>query len=248
MLLAVAASTSGSRQRAQSMARDWLPPAVLRAARRVRAPRPGTGGSAATAAAGHAAGDERGPDFYDATFDNSDRWKQPYWEMQWFGSWSIIADRIVTASSNGSAPSVLDMGCGAGHLSALLRDRGVAHIVGFDFSPKRVEFAREQVSGVEFHLADAYTTELLDADNYDVVVTTEFLEHVDGDLTILGRLRPGVRVLGTVPDYDDTGHVRYFPTHESVTTRYADVLDGLRVDRLRNTTGTSLWLLDGTTH
>jgi len=153
-----------------------------------------------------------------------------------------IAERIVAASPDAA---VLDMGCGPGHLAVLLHERGVRRFTGFDFSEKRLAYAKTQVSGYEFVVADAYTTDLFTTVEYDTVVCTEFLEHLDRDLDVLARIRSGARVLGTVPNYDTDAHVRIFPTRDDVVARYGDLLRDLRVDQVHNATGTAEWLMDG---
>ena len=223
-------------------ASDWVPPALVRAIKRVRTARSAGPAAPERAPGVGSATSEFGADFYDESFEREDRWKRPYWELQWYGSWTAIAERITAVSSD---PAVLDMGCGAGHFAALLHDRGVARFTGFDFSEKRLEYARTLVPDYEFVVADAYTTEIFADAAYDTVVCTEFLEHLDRDVEVLQRIRSGARVLGTVPNYDAEAHVRVFPTKDDVVERYGAVLRDIRVDQVHNTTGTAEWLMDG---
>jgi SAM-dependent methyltransferase len=222
--------------------KDFTPPILVRSARTLRS-RLGGGRQADSRSAGPLNPDkiEYGPDFYDDSFDTDGRWRRPYWKLDWYGSWAVIADRVLGVA----APSVLDMGCGAGHLARLLADRGLEQYTGFDFSRKRLEHARALVPEFRFEVADAYTTDLLETVDYNIVVCTEFLEHLDGDLEILGRLRRGARLLGTVPNYDAHGHVRYFGSAGEVEDRYRACFSTFTVTQIRNLPGNAEWLIDG---
>jgi SAM-dependent methyltransferase len=211
--------------------------------RAARGGEPGAHTPAPRAPGAGSATSEFGADFYDESFEREGRWKLPYWELQWYGSWTAIAERITAASDD---PAVLDMGCGAGHFAALLHDRGVGRFTGFDFSEKRLAYAKTLVPDYDFVVADAYTTDLFTTAEYGTVVCTEFLEHLDRDVEVLQRIRSGARVLGTVPNYDAEAHVRVFPTKDAVVERYGVVLRDIRVDQVHNTTGTAEWLMDGT--
>jgi hypothetical protein len=95
-------------------------------------------------------------------------------------------------------------------------------------------------------VADARHTDLYRTRQYDAVVTTEFLEHVEADLEILSRIPTGVRVLGTVPNFPFVSHVRHFKDVDSVEERYAPSFRSLRVDTfLGNASGKMSFLLDG---
>jgi hypothetical protein len=105
-------------------------------------------------------------------------------------------------------------------MAALLFDRGLGDYVGFDFSPKRIAWAKNTVPGFRFEVADAYTTDLFDQVQYDTVICTEFLEHVNDDVGVIDRIRPGVHFLGTVPDFGGGSHVRFFSSADAVEDRY----------------------------
>lgn len=156
----------------------------------------------------------------------------------------MIVDRLRASSSS----AILEIGCGTGQLAALIarNSEGVSY-VGFDFSPERIEVARSRHIGdvARFEVADAYTTSLVENREWDAVVCTEVLEHLEGDLEILGRIPPGTRVLATVPDFPADGHVRFFRTAEHVVVRYAPFFKRLDVTEIKNRNGSLLYLLDG---
>jgi SAM-dependent methyltransferase len=182
--------------------------------------------------------------WYDAAFEGGDHWRKHYTDSPYCFLWTVIADRIVQSGSL----SVLDVGCGPGQLASVLRDKGIRSYCGLDFSPKRIEQARQVCPEFEFVVADAFATDLFERRDYDLVVTTEFLEHVEGDLELIGRIRSGTRVLGTVPNFPYVAHLRHFRAAEEVEARYAPVFKTLRVDTfLASREGKTFFLLDGAT-
>jgi SAM-dependent methyltransferase len=154
----------------------------------------------------------------------------------------VLGDRLGATGD----PSILDVGCGSGQIAQMLNDMGFTKYVGFDFSPKRIEWARQEVPTYRFELADAYETTLFADTEYDSVVCTEFLEHVEGDLAVLDRVRPGTRFLGTVPDFGGGSHVRFFRSAGEVEDRYAEQFSPFQVSTFVRPGGTSRqFLIDG---
>jgi len=183
-------------------------------------------------------GRERSAAFYDGRVPSSA--VGPYWRSPYYYLWCVIADRLTPLDGRG----VLDIGCGTAQLGELLTARGLRRYVGFDFSGARVMAARERTE-LDVRVADAYTTELLTDAEYDTVVCTEFLEHIDGDLEVLGRLRDGVRVIATVPSFPSDGHVRHFRDENEVIARYGGLIRDLSVSRWVHAGDQTLFLLDG---
>lgn len=162
-----------------------------------------------------------------------------YSESVYFRVWEQVADRIDTDEG------VLEIGCGSGQLAQLLMDRGLKRYRGFDFSEFAVDLARQRLPDVEFHVADARTTSLLDEAAYEVALCTEVLEHLDDDIGLLERIRPGARVLATVPNFDSTSHLRFFTDEAAVVERYGQSLDRLIVTRVALRRESAIFLLDG---
>lgn len=116
---------------------------------------------------------QKGPEWYDESLENSaHRWCH-YSASNYYFLWSVIADRVVRAN----VESLLDIGCGSGQLACLLRDKGITRYYGFDFSPKRIELAKQVCSEFEFSVQDAFKTDTFTRIDYDAVICTEFLEH-----------------------------------------------------------------------
>ncbi|MGZ8742052.1 MAG: trans-aconitate 2-methyltransferase [Nocardioides sp.] len=104
---------------------------------------------------------------------------------------------------------VVDLGCGPGNLTALLKERWPdACVVGVDSSPEMVERARS-VDGVEFCVGDARTWR--PAEPVDVLVANATLQWVPGHLDLLlhlvGQVAPGGWFAFQVPgNFDEPSH------------------------------------------
>ena len=187
-------------------------------------------------------GEEKPPEFYERQFLTEERWKTHYTESGYYPLWAIITDRMVRAETN----SILDIGCGSGQMALLIRDKKIPRYLGFDFSPARTEYAKIACPEFEFVTDDAFTTDLFYTYDYDTVVCTEFLEHVEKDLEVIEKIRAGTRFYGTVPNYPAPAHVRVFENVEEVIERYKQYFQSFSViEHLVNTRGIKLYLLEG---
>jgi 2-polyprenyl-3-methyl-5-hydroxy-6-metoxy-1,4-benzoquinol methylase len=186
---------------------------------------------------------QQGPDFYDRTFQEDDSWRRHYTESPYYFVWTVIIDRLRRRNTR----RLLEIACGSGQLAKAIADAGiVSDYRGFDFSRARLEFARTSCPGLHFEVADAITTNLFDEFAYDTAIATEFLEHVEQDLAVLRRLRPGTVFVGTVPNFPFVSHVRHFTTAEHVIERYRSLFESLSVVELpANDRGKKFFLLEG---
>lgn len=185
---------------------------------------------------------EKDAEWYDASFEEHGHWKKHYSASRYYFLWTAISDRIRRARTD----SILEIGCGPGQLASLLRDNGVKNYHGFDFSPKRIKQARDVCPEFEFSVQDAFKTDLFTTYDYSCVVCTEFLEHVEGDMDVLRRIRPGARFYGTVPNFPYTSHVRFFKNENEVIARYGQCFQDLLVNPfLANDRGATYFLIEG---
>jgi 2-polyprenyl-3-methyl-5-hydroxy-6-metoxy-1,4-benzoquinol methylase len=120
--------------------------------------------------------------------------------------------------------SVLDAGCGTGHLLRTLAERAERHIAlaGFDYAEAGVEKTREISPQSDVRLGNVYDPPFNEL--FDLVVCTEVLEHVKDPQCALAalaaRCSPGGRIVVTVPDglQDDwEGHVNFWSAEEFAT-------------------------------
>lgn len=121
--------------------------------------------------------------------------------------------RYQTAAGYVSGKRVLDIACGTGYGSQMLRLAGALFVVGVDLSAETVRYARQkyQTPGVEFICADAENFEW--SEPFDVVVSFETIEHLHHPKMFLERiyrlLVPGGNFLLSVP----LGETRHFDSY-----------------------------------
>jgi SAM-dependent methyltransferase len=169
-------------------------------------------------------GAEQPASYFDAVYRSSDLYKREI--TPWSGLWERVVEAV------GDARSVVDLGCGPGHVAKLLQPLPLERYVGLDFSHVAVTQARERQPDprFDFRTADLRTASIPDADLY---IACEFVEHIESDLTLLQRVPAGARVVITLPSFPDRSHVRHFATLESALARYGGLfeLSGEVVDR-----------------
>jgi ubiquinone/menaquinone biosynthesis C-methylase UbiE len=97
---------------------------------------------------------------------------------------------------------VVDLACGEGHFTRLLRKAGAGQVVGMDISERMIDLARQQEAsdplGIEYQVADA--RELVPQEDFDLAVSAWLLVYSrdQAELTQMCRgiaswLRPGGR-------------------------------------------------------
>jgi trans-aconitate 2-methyltransferase len=107
--------------------------------------------------------------------------------------------------------AVVDLGCGPGNLTTLLRERWPeADIRGIDSSPEMIEKAWEVDPSITFEVADLRTW-VEEVDPVDVLVSNATLQWVPGHLELLpalvSRVRPGGWLAFQVPgNFDEPSH------------------------------------------
>ena len=114
--------------------------------------------------------------------------------------------------------SLVDVGCGSGHLLSAISDRLGADVelVGIDHAPSGIDRLGELVPNAEGIVADIVDLDL-GGRTFDLVVCSEVLEQLEEPrvaLSTLERLRsPGGTILITVPDGEQdsfAGHVNFW--------------------------------------
>ncbi len=99
---------------------------------------------------------------------------------------------------------VLDVGCGNGFLCGEFLNRGY-NVVGIDLSARGIEIARRTYPSVRFEViaADAHVLEGLNEPPFDLVVSTEVVEHLYAPRNwargCFDALKPGGRFVCTTP-------------------------------------------------
>ena len=117
-------------------------------------------------------------------------------------------NRYIPVAGNGLR--ILDAGCGPGHYSAVLRERGF-RVTGVDGSEEMLAIARASSPGVEFKLADLTQRIPLPDASFDYIVCIEVLRYLPNVTPMLSELarvlRPGGACLITaMPLFNINGY------------------------------------------
>lgn len=168
---------------------------------------------------------EKNSDFYNKAYE-SGGWNETYFkhysETHYYEIW-LKALEIIKAIDK---PNIVDIGCGPGQFAKLLFDNGIEEYRGIDFSQEAIKYAkiRNDKNRNLFNIDNAYTTTLFN-EKYNTVIIFEVLEHVDGDLKILSRIREGSTILFSVPNFYSDGHVRWFNSKQEIIERYKEYVE-----------------------
>jgi 2-polyprenyl-3-methyl-5-hydroxy-6-metoxy-1,4-benzoquinol methylase len=168
---------------------------------------------------GNAMGREAKAAVYDIMHEKESSPDEPVTRSCYYPMWQRIVDLV---QSKGPT-SILEVGCGGGRLAEMLITGTNAGYCGFDFSPVAVRQATARTCRPEmFSVGNALDHRSYDRP-YDLIVSTEVLEHIEGDLSAIRLWKPGTYCVCSVPNFDDATHVRHFRHEVEVLERY----DGL---------------------
>ena len=125
-----------------------------------------------------------------------------------------------------NAQSILEVGCGSGAFAHMVMEKTNLKYQGFDFSSVAVTkaVARTGRDGV-FYEGDATTRAPYEGRQYDCVVCTEVLEHIEKDIDAISQWPSGTFCVCSVPNFDADSHVRFFRTADEVRARYRSAID-----------------------
>jgi 2-polyprenyl-3-methyl-5-hydroxy-6-metoxy-1,4-benzoquinol methylase len=120
-------------------------------------------------------------------------------------SWAAVLDPVLKLAAPYPAPArVLDLGCGNGYLAGQLLQRGYS-VVGVDLSKTGIDICRRTYPHARFEVlaADADVLQNLRENPFDLVISTETIEHLYDPKSFLkgayAALRPGGRFICSTP-------------------------------------------------
>ena len=144
--------------------------------------------------------------------DNAERDSRYYDEIYAAGynttSYQPLYQLVLEGIHRIEAPRVLEIGCGVGDLGQMIIEEGIPYR-GFDFSEEAVRCSQRLCPQGDFRVGDAYDPESYHPHDYNIAVALEVLEHVD-DLRIIANLPSGVNLFASVPNYNDSAHLRIY--------------------------------------
>lgn len=127
--------------------------------------------------------DDRG--YYTRLFIHNPDWNNRSPNQDEKDRWQAIRGLIQEHGPGSPDAIILDAGCGRGWLTALLSEFG--HVHGIDPVPDVIDYARTLFPNLRFSAGDLET--LTQQKHYDLVVSSEVIEHIDDKLHFLGLVR-----------------------------------------------------------
>jgi SAM-dependent methyltransferase len=169
---------------------------------------------------------QHGHDFYDHLHDESNI-------SETCALYNPLFQKVLKKIQDRGSRFVLEVGCGNGFLAEMILRQSRVAYRGFDFSAVAVRNAADRTGLPElFFRGDALDVGSY-AFDYDTIVCTEVLEHLDSDLDVIRIWRAGTWCVCTVPNFDYDSHVRYFRSADEVATRYGELVDIKVITKVR---------------
>ncbi len=130
---------------------------------------------------------------------------------------------------------VLEVACGQGYFANKYLRRICKDFMSTDFSKTAIDMAKEAYPSIadKFHILGAFMKTKF---AYNTIVALEFLEHTDRDVKFLTQVKPGTKVIFSVPINERQksgmpGYPRGYPSHrriytqQSMESRYGPIID-----------------------
>lgn len=115
----------------------------------------------------------------------------------------LLRLKIAEVSQFVKGKNVLDIGCGTGIMAGALAVDGRT-VVGVDGSAAKIEIGRQNYSDLDVEFRQVMFDSMIFEPEFDTVIATNVLEHVESPAEFIGKcrsaLRPGGRLIFTVPN------------------------------------------------
>ncbi len=166
---------------------------------------------------------EQIPETYDELY-SSGGWagiyELPYWRSQYYPVFTTVLKELRSKNVR----RILEVGCGNGALAHMIINKTNIDYRGFDFSSVAIEQAGARTKHPDFFfVADAKNPSAY-VGNYDCIICTEVLEHLQSDLEIIKHWNKGLLCICSVPNFDSKKHVRFFESEKDVKEHYGPLL------------------------
>jgi SAM-dependent methyltransferase len=156
----------------------------------------------------------KGSEYYNHFYKISEAYRGTYKNSPHYVLWT----QVIRLLKEFPSPKILEIGCGTGQLACYLYDEGFRDYHGFDFSVEAIKIAKSK-SPQSFSIGDAFNNESYNYD-YNVVLATEVLEHIDDDMSVLDNIRENTTIIFTLPTRNDPAHLRIFKKPRQIRKRY----------------------------
>jgi trans-aconitate methyltransferase len=137
----------------------------------------------------------------------ADRWDSSLYDDRHSFVWKKVGDLIDLLDPQ-PGNRILDLGCGTGHLTAQIAERG-ADVIGLDGSASMIAQARQNYPKLKFTLADARTFQF--DEPFDAVFSNAALHWIPEARAVIARtaacLKPGGRLVLEMGGKDNIGRI-----------------------------------------
>lgn len=134
-------------------------------------------------------------------YDVESQLEENHW---WFVARREMFKKYISSLNLNKDAKILDVGSSSGTNLRLLKDMGFVNYNGFDMSELSKNFCESKGLG-EVIIGDI-TNSKLESDQYDLVLATDILEHIDDDVLALSEveriLKPSGVLIVTVPTFE----------------------------------------------
>ncbi|MFA6572129.1 MAG: methyltransferase domain-containing protein [Bacteroidota bacterium] len=168
-------------------------------------------------------GSEQGRPYYNEIFAKSKKYSCDAEQTDYYNIWLTALSWINVNEKIGEAC------CGTGQFAKLAIKKGYNYLFGVDFSDTAISICNDKNKNnpIPFYVKDIFD----ENDNpiydsiYDTLICFEGLEHIEKDILFISKIKPGTRLIFSVPNFDDIAHVRVFTNEKDVIDRYGEFLN-----------------------
>jgi len=185
---------------------------------------------------------QKPPEWYDMIYATTSMYQGPVQESKLHPVYLKMCSKL---SPN---EKVIDLGCGTGQLAQTMLEMGKNFVLGIDFSPVAIDYAKQLLSKQDFVIADLYDPNTYyNLPDYDCVVMSEVMEHLENDLKVLELIIPETHLIFTVPSYITDSHLRAFRSVDHIHERYDKYMEINSMDEfmLDDVNKWKVWIVDG---